>query len=178
MADIAGAVGTFLTLATDWYHAANARNLATATFNNHYKSFKQFHEHIKGPIESLFSLDRSRRYPLPLYQAVRVLNLLIDLRAWLKDAGFRIARPGTVTRAVIDPPNSYWLRRQRKGHGILVHPCRGMTGKEVAFITLFERIRTAYERLEDSYPIEAYQSIPAPVYVSCQPLTSCQVQTI
>ena len=178
MADIAGVVGTFLTLATNWYHAANARNLATATFNNHYKNFMQFHEHIQGPIESLFSPDRSRRYPLSLYQAVRVLNLLIDLRAWLKDAGFRIERPGTVTGVEINPPNSYRFRRQRKGHGKLVHPCRGMTGKEVAFITLFERIRTAYERLEDTYPVEADPSIPDPAYVSCQPLTSCRAQTI
>jgi hypothetical protein len=178
MADIAGTVCDFLTLATDWYHAANARRLATATFNNHYKSFKQFHEHIKGPIESLFNLPRSRLNPLHLYQAVRVLNLLIDLRAWLTDAGFSIARRSTETKVVINPPNSYWVRRQRKGHGKLVHPWTGMTGKEVAFITLFEKIRTAYERLEDSYPFETYQSIPDPVYVSCQPLTLRPAQTI
>lgn len=179
MADVAGTVGTFLTLATGWYQAANARGTASVTFDNHYKNFRQYHEHVRGPIESLFNLHTSRRNPLQFYQAIRVLILLSDLRAWLTDAGFSTAKRGTViavvTRNITSvPSDAYLVRRQQKGNGNLVHPWFGVTGKEVAFITLFERIRAAYERLEDSYPLEAYQYIPDPDYVSRQLLTQCQ----
>jgi hypothetical protein len=173
MADVANAVGTFLTLATGWYQTANARGTASATFDNHYKNFKQYHEHVKGPIESLFDLHTSRRNPLHLYQAIRVLHLLIDLRAWLTDAGFSTAKRSTIIAVVPKnstsvPSDAYLIRRQQKGNGHLVHLLFGLIGKEVAFITLFERIRVAYERLEDSYPLEAYNFIPDPVYVSGQ----------
>jgi hypothetical protein len=178
MADIAGVVGTFLTLFNTWYKDANAHSTASATFDNHYKNFEHFHEHIRGPLESLFNLRPRRRNPLHFYQAIRVLNLLSDLRAWLTDAGFSTAKRSTII-AVIPrnstsvPSQAHLVRRQQKGKGQLIHPWFGVTGKEVAFITLFERIRVAYERLEDSYPLEAYQYIPDspdPINVSRQTL--------
>lgn len=181
MADAANAVGLFLSLATDWYKGATARGTASATFDNHYKNFKQFHEHIRGPIESLVNLPEWRRHPLLLRQAARILHLLVDLRAWLADAGFTYANRSVVVTVVRRnntpaPAQAHLSRRQRRGHGHLVHPWFGVTGKEVAFITLFERIRAAYERLEDSYPLEAYGFIPYPDYVSHQTLPYIQAQ--
>jgi hypothetical protein len=178
MADAVNAVGTFLCLATDWYKNGTARGTASATFDNHYKNFKQFHSHIRSPIESLFRLHGQRRNPLLLYQAIRILHLLIDLRAWLADAGFSTARRGTIVTVVHRnstsvPIQAHLVRRQQRGHGQLVHPWFGVTSKEAAFITLFERIRAAYERLEDSYPLEAYHHIADPDYVSRQKLLHC-----
>jgi len=175
MADAANAVGTFLSLATGWYKNATARGTASATFDNHYQNFKQFHVHIRDPIESLFNLPDWRRNPLLLRQAARILHLLADLRAWLADAGFTYANRSIVVTVVhrngsSAPTPAHLARRQRRGHGHLVHPLFGVTGKEVAFITLFERIRAAYERLEDSYPLEAYHYIPDRNYVSHQTL--------
>ena len=57
MADVAGAVGTFLTLATSWYKEANARGTASATFDNHYKNFNHFHEYVKDPIHGWKSIS-------------------------------------------------------------------------------------------------------------------------
>jgi hypothetical protein len=173
MGDVAGAVGTFLSLATGWYKGATSRGTASATFDNHYKNFLQFHEHIRDPLQSVFELDERRRNPLHYYQAIRILHLLVDLRAWLTDAGFSSAKRSTIVAVIPGnstsvPSQAHLVRRQRKGHGHLVHPTFGLTGKEVAFITLFERIRAAYERLEDSYPLEAYNFMPDPVYVSRQ----------
>lgn len=184
MADVASAVGTFLTLATGWYQAANARGTASATFDNHYKNFSHFHEYIKDPIESLFQLDERRRNPLHFHQAIRILHLLIDLRAWLTDAGFATAKRTTIItvlprNSTSVPSQAHLVRRQQRGHGHLVHPWFGLTGKEVAFITLFERIRVAYERLEDCYPLEAYSKyIPDPINVSSQTHACTQAQPI
>lgn len=183
MADaILGTVGTFLSLATSWYKNAAARGTASATFDNHYRNFRRFHEHIREPIQALFELHERRRNPILLCQAVRILHLLSDLHAWLTEAGFYKADKSVVVFVARRNGSSvasqgHLERRQQRGHGQLVHPWFGLTGKEVAFITLFERIRLAYERLEDQYPLEAYGFVADRVEVSRQTMPCIQART-
>lgn len=164
MADIANTVATFLTLATTWYKNATARNTASATLKHHLTTFFQYQVHVSDPIESLFQLNRRHRQnPLLIYQAARVLNLQANLLEWLTEAGFRPVRFDTVIVRRRDyypaSPWRYFVTRRRSRQGQLVLPTFGVTGKEVAFLALFEKLKEAYEKLEAVYPQDAYRYI-------------------
>lgn len=176
MADLANSVGTFLTLATSWYKNATAHSTASATLKNHLRNFAHFHTHIWDPIEAFFLLNRQKRQnPLLLYRAVRVLHLDISLQDWLADAGFRPARRNIVVVVArrsrgSAPPRHYLVKRKESEHGRLALPWFGVTGKEVAFFALFEKLIEAYEKVEADYPPDAYGFISTVVgyqFVNC-----------
>lgn len=170
MADIAAVVGTFLTLTTEWYKNTTAHNTASATLLHHLRNLNQFQVHIKDSIDSLFRLYRPRADhqqldPLLLFQAVRVVHLNASLQDWLYDAGFRPAKRSEVV--VVNrrargsaAPQSYFIKRRQSGDGQLSLPRFGVTSKESAFVTLFERLERAYEKVEAAYPHGAYRFIP------------------
>lgn len=166
MADIANVVGTFLALATNWYKIAAARNTASASLVYHLKNLNQFQAYIQGPLESLFLLNdpydtHQQLDPLILAQAVRVLHLNASLQEWLFDAGFRSVRRRVEIIVVRRPrgsalPQNYFVKRQHSEQGQLTLPWFGVTEKEVAFGTLFDKLEKAYERLEAAFPSDAY----------------------